>query len=117
MDSDPKFFISWIGTDKSGNYMLSHTKRLSRFSMYSVQNIFERAKTLVTGWSSQYSYFYWFHFIYFGYSVFSIGFDRKEVRIDFPSSKLKYKNIKYKCSLLIAIQTFYMNNLSFFDLS
>ncbi len=39
-DSDPKFFISWVGTDVSGNYMLSQTKRLSRFSMYSVQNIY-----------------------------------------------------------------------------
>jgi hypothetical protein len=39
-DSDPKFFISWVGTDVAGNYMLSQTKRLSRFSMYSVQNIY-----------------------------------------------------------------------------
>jgi hypothetical protein len=39
-NTDPIFFISWIGTDANGNYMLSQSKRLSRFSMYSLQNIF-----------------------------------------------------------------------------
>lgn len=38
--NDPRFFISWIGTDYYGNYMLSHTKRLSRFTQYSIGSIY-----------------------------------------------------------------------------
>lgn len=38
--SDPRLFISWIGTDASGNHMLSHTKRLSRFTQYSIGSIY-----------------------------------------------------------------------------
>ena len=46
--ADPKFFISWIGTDNSGNYMLSHTKRLSRFSQYSIGSIYSKAVNTLT---------------------------------------------------------------------
>lgn len=46
--SDPKFYISWVGTDVSGNHMLSHTKRLSRFTQYSIGSIYNKAKSLVT---------------------------------------------------------------------
>lgn len=45
---DPKFFISWIGTDSNEDHLLSHTKRLSRFSQYSVGSIYQSAKGLVT---------------------------------------------------------------------
>lgn len=43
--SDPRFFISWIGTDASGNYMLSHTKRLSRFTQYSIGSVYNKVIT------------------------------------------------------------------------
>jgi hypothetical protein len=46
--ADPKFFISWIGTDSAGNYMLSHTKRLSRFSQYSIGSIYSKAVSAIT---------------------------------------------------------------------
>jgi len=40
--ADPRFFIAWIGTDVSGNHMLSHTKRLSRFTQYSIGSIYSK---------------------------------------------------------------------------
>lgn len=46
--NDPKFFISWIGTDSAGNHMLSHTRRLSRFTQYSVGSVYQKAKKFVT---------------------------------------------------------------------
>lgn len=47
LSSDPVFYISWIGTDSSGNNMLSYTKRLSRFYQYSIGSIYQKAKSLV----------------------------------------------------------------------
>jgi hypothetical protein len=47
-EQDPKFFISWIGTDADGSHMLSHTKRLSRFTQYSIGSIYQSAKGLFT---------------------------------------------------------------------
>ena len=31
-DLDPRLFISWVGTDASGDHCISHTRRLSRFT-------------------------------------------------------------------------------------
>ncbi|MEI2688119.1 MAG: hypothetical protein V9G14_19190, partial [Cypionkella sp.] len=41
IQANPRFFISWIGTDTADNYMLSHTKRLSRFSQYSIGGFYQ----------------------------------------------------------------------------
>jgi len=41
--NDPKIFISWMGTDTAGAYMLSQTKRISRFTEYSVGNVYQDA--------------------------------------------------------------------------
>jgi hypothetical protein len=46
--NDPKIFLSWIGTDKNGNYMLSQTKRISRFTEYSVGNVYQDALKIFT---------------------------------------------------------------------
>jgi hypothetical protein len=42
-DNDPKIFLSWIGTDRSGDYMLSQTLRISRFTEYAVGNAYADA--------------------------------------------------------------------------
>jgi hypothetical protein len=44
---DPRTFISWIGTDINNNYCISHTKRLSRFSQFSVGSIYSQAKNII----------------------------------------------------------------------
>lgn len=41
--NDPKIFLSWIGTDRSGDYMLSQALRISRFTEYAVGNAYADA--------------------------------------------------------------------------
>lgn len=43
VENDPKIFVSWMGTDSTGAYMLSQTKRISRFTEYSVGNVYQDA--------------------------------------------------------------------------
>jgi hypothetical protein len=44
---DPRSFISWIGTDVNKNYCISHTRRLSRFTQFSVGSIYNQAKSII----------------------------------------------------------------------
>jgi len=45
--SDPRLFVSWMGTDVDKNHFISHTRRLSRFSSFSVGSIYNDAKTII----------------------------------------------------------------------
>ena len=38
--NDPHILLSWIGTDSTGAYMLSQTRRISRFSQFSLDNVY-----------------------------------------------------------------------------
>lgn len=38
--NDPHILLSWIGTDSKGAYMLSQTRRISRFSQFSLDNVY-----------------------------------------------------------------------------
>ncbi|CAD8163374.1 unnamed protein product [Paramecium pentaurelia] len=50
MDCDAKIYISFIGTDASGNYMESAGKRISRFRQYAVSDMFSSAKNVFSGY-------------------------------------------------------------------
>lgn len=43
-DCDPRVYISWIGTDKDGNNLLSASYRMSQFRKYSVYQMYSDAK-------------------------------------------------------------------------
>lgn len=40
-------YVSWIGTDLDGQHFVSHTMRLKKLNMFSQQNIFLSALTLI----------------------------------------------------------------------
>lgn len=40
---DPKFYLTWIGTDSNKDHFLSQAKRLSRFNQYSVGSVYKEA--------------------------------------------------------------------------
>jgi hypothetical protein len=44
-DCDPRVYISWIGTDKNGNNLLSSGYRMSQFRKYSINKLYSEAKT------------------------------------------------------------------------
>ncbi|CAD8079546.1 unnamed protein product [Paramecium sonneborni] len=50
VDCDAKFYISFIGTDASGNYMESAGKRISRFRQYAISDMFSSAKNIFSGY-------------------------------------------------------------------
>jgi hypothetical protein len=43
---DPRFFVSWIGTDSKGDNCISYARRLSRFTQYSIGNIYSTAQNM-----------------------------------------------------------------------
>ena len=42
-DCDLKIYVSWFGTDKDGNYLISAGKRLSAFRSWSLKSAYESA--------------------------------------------------------------------------
>ena len=46
--NEPRFFVSWMGSDVNKNHFISHTRRLSRFSAFSVGSIYNDAKNVIT---------------------------------------------------------------------
>lgn len=49
-----KVYVTWIGTDNSGRYLLSDNYRLSNFEDYSISSLYSSAKGIG---SSIYNYF------------------------------------------------------------
>lgn len=49
---DPKIYVSFIGSDASGNYMESAGKRISQFRQYSVGEIYSSSKSLFSSYVS-----------------------------------------------------------------
>ena len=45
---DPKFYITWFGTDKNGNQLKSANLALSKFKKYSVAKLDNSMKDVVT---------------------------------------------------------------------
>jgi len=43
-DCDPKVYVSWIGKDKDGNYLMSASYRISQFRKYSLYASYNSAK-------------------------------------------------------------------------
>jgi hypothetical protein len=43
---DPRFFVSWIGTDSSSDNCISYARRLSRFTQYSIGSIYSAAQSM-----------------------------------------------------------------------
>lgn len=43
-DCDPKIYVSWIGKDKDGNYLVSAGYRISQFRKYSLYDSYNSAK-------------------------------------------------------------------------
>ena len=43
---DPKFYITWFGTDKNGNQLKSSNLALSKFKKYSVNSLYNSVKNM-----------------------------------------------------------------------
>mmetsp|Transcript_1370 Transcript_1370/g.1356 ORF Transcript_1370/g.1356 Transcript_1370/m.1356 type:complete len:143 (+) Transcript_1370:200-628(+) len=43
-DCDPKIYVSWMGKDDSGNYLMSAGYRISQFRKYSLYDTYKSAK-------------------------------------------------------------------------
>ena len=43
---DPKFYITWFGTDKNGNQLKSSNLALSKFKKYSVNSLYNSVKNI-----------------------------------------------------------------------
>lgn len=43
---NPRFFVSWIGTDSKGDNCISYARRLSRFTQYSIGSIYSSARNM-----------------------------------------------------------------------
>ena len=43
---DPKFYITWFGTDKNGNQLKSANLALSKFKQYSVNSLYDSVKNI-----------------------------------------------------------------------
>ena len=43
---DPKFYITWFGTDKNGNQLKSSNLALSKFKKYSVAKLYDSMKNI-----------------------------------------------------------------------
>ena len=43
---DPKFYITWFGTDKNGNQLKSSNLALSKFKKYSVDALFSSVEDI-----------------------------------------------------------------------
>ena len=43
---DPKFYITWFGTDKNGNQLKSANLALSKFKKYSVNSLYDSVKNI-----------------------------------------------------------------------
>lgn len=46
VDCDLKIYVGWYGTDTSGGYLTSASKRLSAFRSWSVVDVFESARSI-----------------------------------------------------------------------
>ena len=45
-ECDPKFYITWFGTDKNGNQLKSANLALSKFKKYSVKSLYDSVKNI-----------------------------------------------------------------------
>ena len=43
---DPKFYITWFGTDKNGNQLKSANLALSKFKHYSINSLYDSVKNI-----------------------------------------------------------------------
>ena len=43
---DPKFYITWFGTDKDGNQLKSANLAMSKFKKYSVSSLYNSVKDI-----------------------------------------------------------------------
>ena len=43
---DPKFYITWFGTDKNGNQLKSANLALSKFKQYSINSLYDSFKNI-----------------------------------------------------------------------
>lgn len=45
---DPKFYITWFGTDKNNNQLKSSNLALSKFKKYSIASLYQSMKDIFT---------------------------------------------------------------------
>ena len=43
---DPKFYVTWFGTDKNGNQLKSANLALSKFKHYSINSLYDSVKNI-----------------------------------------------------------------------
>ena len=44
---DPKFYITWFGTDKKGNQLKTSNLAMSKFKKYSVSSLYSSVKNII----------------------------------------------------------------------
>ena len=44
---DPKFYITWFGTDKKGNQLKTSNLAMSKFQKYSISSLYSSVKNIV----------------------------------------------------------------------
>ena len=45
-ECDPKFYITWFGTDKNGNQLKSSNLAMSKFKKYSISSLYNSVKDI-----------------------------------------------------------------------
>ena len=45
-ECDPKFYITWFGTDKNGNQLKSSNLAMSKFQKYSISSLYNSVKNI-----------------------------------------------------------------------